>query len=48
MDEPRVSPLRLAVHLGLALLLFSFNLMAILEIAPRWCRYNAKVGADRP
>jgi cytochrome c oxidase assembly protein subunit 15 len=26
MDEPRVSPLRLAVHLGLALLLFSLTL----------------------
>ncbi len=38
MDEPRVSPLRLAVHLGLALLLFSLTLWQSWKLRP--------IGAD--
>lgn len=34
MDEPRVSPLRLAVHLGLALLLFSLTLWQSWKLRP--------------
>jgi len=45
MDEPRVSPLRLALHLGLALLLFSLTLWQSWQLLPAAADDAAKAKA---